>query len=262
MLSIVLPSIHQDSLQRMLGNIFALTKGDYEVVVVSPFRPEFHARMRNIWIPELERLGSSGAQAYGFPYAVGEFIVALSDDVELILNGWDLEVVRNFEEQEVAGVLSKSPLMDAPFLMGTSLVLDMRLDSGGVNAIFGQTYATLPMMRRTNAQYHGWYDPVFFSRHGDSDLSLRIWKAGGCVAWSREAIVRVHPDNVRNGMTLRGDDGVKFLQRWKHQFPDWPNDPAKYDCGIAMDKIHHFPQNFVNYPRYVDYAKVRKDTGH
>jgi hypothetical protein len=262
MLSILLPSIHQDSLQLMLGNIFATTNNDYEVVVVSPFEPKFPPKMRGLWVPEEGRLGSSGAQAYAVHFAAGEFIVALSDDVELIRPFWNNEVIHNFKEQERGGSLQKSPLMDAPLLMGTSLVLDMRLDSGGVNAIFGQTYATLPMMRHSTAQYHGWYDPTFFSRHGDSDLSLRIWKAGGCVAWSKEAIVRVHPDNARNGMTLRDDDGVKFLQRWKSHFPDWPNDAAKYDCGIAMDKIHHFPQNFVNYPKYVDYAKVRKDTGH
>lgn len=244
-LSIILPSIHQDSLQRMLGNIFALTKGDYEVVVVSPFRPEFPARMRNIWVPESERLGSSGAQAYGFHYAVGEFVVALSDDVELIRNGWDLDVVRNFKEKELG-----------------PLVLDMRLESGGVNAVFGHTYATLPMMRKEDAQCYGWYDPIFFSRYGDSDLSLRIWKMGGCVAWSNDAIVRVHSDNARNGMTIREDDRTKFLQRWKPRFPDWPNDPAKYDCGIDMDKIGYFEGNTANFPTYQSYHEARRLAGH
>ena len=232
----------------MLINIANTTIDQHEVVLISPFEPPLYmGGGSSHWIQEQERLGSSGVQAFGVQFAKGDFIVALSDDVELIRHGWDREVRRNFEQRD-RGV--------GPFCLG------LRLDEGGVNVMFGKAYASLPMMHRDDVRKHGWYDPIFFSRYGDNDLGLRIWKAGGRVEWTKEAIVRVHPDNARNGMTIREDDRTKFLQRWQHQFPDWPNDPAKYDCGIDMDKIGYFEGYTANYPTYQSYHEARRLAGH
>ncbi len=248
-LSVVLPSIHKHSLQRMLRNIHGTVSGDCEIIVVAPSYDFVSDSPVDVcFFEERVRLGSSGAQSYGAQFATGDFVVALSDDVELITTGWDEIALENFMRRERHGGAG-------PFC------LDMRLDSGGVNAIFGKTYATLPMMRHVDADKF-WYDPVYFSRHGDADLALRIWEAGGRVEWSEKPIVCVHPDNASNGMSLRAEDSIMFVNRWWPKHPGWPSDPSYYDCGIRMDLIDKFEGNCVCIPDFEKYHEARKLAGH
>lgn len=133
---------------------------------------------------------------------------------------------------------------------------------GGVNAMYGRAYATLPLMRKRDVDRYGWYDPIFYSRYGDNDLGLRIWSVGGRVEWTEKPLIDVHADNARNGMAIREDDRYKFLQRWQSRFPDWPHDPSRYDCGIDMEKIGFFEGNTTNMPNYIQYHTARKKAGH
>jgi hypothetical protein len=248
-LSIILPSIHKHSLERMLDNIAETTVGKHEVVIVSPFYPPPYPGSTH-WVHEGKRLGSSGAQAYGVTFADGHYVVALSDDVILLNKGWDIDVLHNFHRRE-ALKKERGPLC-----------LALRLDAGGVNVMYGKAYPSLPFMRRADVDVVGWYDPIYFSRYGDNDLGLRIWEMGGRVEWTENAIVSVHPDNASNGMTVVEDDRTKFLARWQHKFPDWPNDPSKYDCGIDMERIGGFFGNTANFSSYHEYHEARRLTGH
>jgi hypothetical protein len=256
MLTILLPSIHPHSLQRMLKNLSDTIIGHTYLVVLTPEHMVLDTSLdegdlSGTWVIENGRLGSAGAQAEAVKFAPpeSEFVMALSDDVVMLEKGWDEIVIENFVRRE-------RQTTARPFC------LDMRMGWGGVNAIFGRAYATLPLMRKFDVDKYGWYDPIFFSRYGDNDLGLRIWSVGGRVEWSERPIIDVHPDNATNGMNIRYEDQIKFLQRWQSQFPDWPNDPSRYDCGIAMDKIGFFEGNTTNIPTYIKYHQARAKAGH
>ncbi len=257
MLSLVLPSIHADSLLRMLHNIVENTTGYIEIVLFGPHHvleavnPGLPFVYNVKFVYESNLLGSSGAQAEAVKHVNinTDFVMALSDDIVLLEKGWDVTILENFVRRER--------------VTGSNLFcLGPRMPWGGVNVMFGKAYPTLPLMRKSSVDRIGWYDPIFYSRYGDNDLGMRIWANGGRVEWTERPTISVHPDNARNGMTVREDDRSKFLARWQSKFPDWPDDPAKYDCGIDMDKINHFLGNTANFDSCISYHDARRKAGH
>src|SRR5689334_2533687 len=130
-ISLTLPSVFPDDLNRTLDMIYATTRTlDYEIVVVSPFEV---AKPRVTWVREDEPRGNVPAQAAAFEHATGDFVVALSDDVVLADN-WDGISVANFQERERGQKLFCLGLHVATRVIGT---------------VFGIYYPFFPLARRT-----------------------------------------------------------------------------------------------------------------
>ena len=94
-ISITLPSIFPDALERALANIHATTRSEYEVIVVSPFRVE---APNVVWIEETERHGCAHAHTVAAQHATGEFITATADDCAYV-SGWDVAALVNYEQR-------------------------------------------------------------------------------------------------------------------------------------------------------------------
>ena len=102
-------SIFPDALDRALTNIRATTKGDYEVVVVSPFKV---VAADVLWIEETERNGCAFAHTVGAKHATGDFITATADDCDYV-PAWDQRMIQIYGEEGTEG--------RQEFLSGTSL---------------------------------------------------------------------------------------------------------------------------------------------
>src|ERR1039458_1140291 len=108
LISITLPSLYPEALERALTNIECATRAPYQVIVVSPF--EVHRAVRGgelVWIKETRSTGCNAAHMAAFAQATGEFVTGWVDD-HFYSDGWDVMARRDFEEREAA-FHAKSP---------------------------------------------------------------------------------------------------------------------------------------------------------
>ena len=192
-ISITLPSLHPELLERTLGNIAeATTRHRVEVIAVSPF-PVRHAGV--VWVEEQEPRGNVPAHAAAFRHATGDFITAFVDD-HAYVEGWD--------ELAVEGYLRRAG--DQLFILGLR-------QAPHTGQVFGRYYAYFPFMRLEDAHaVGGWYDPRYRHGFGDCDLGLRVWAAAGrCEPVHETTIVTLPADATPSRYE---DDMPVFLERW------------------------------------------------
>src|ERR1039458_1786544 len=148
LISITLPSLYPEALERALTNIECATRAPYQVIVVSPF--EVHRAVRGgelVWIKETRSTGCNAAHMAAFAQATGEFVTGWVDD-HFYSDGWDVMARRDFEEREAA-FHAKSP--------GQVFELGLRhRNPTHCGTEFGIYYPYFPFMRTSDAKRVGW----------------------------------------------------------------------------------------------------------
>ncbi len=201
-ISILLPSIHEAALQRTLENIYATTRGDYEIIVVSPLAVE---------APNVRHVGDADGpiktQALAVHHATGEYVVAHSDDF-LYVDGWDDTLIADYVQREERWRTIRKT--------DTTLVMGLRFNL--IGTVFGIYYANFPCVRHSALQALGWYDTLYDRGFGDCDLSLRAWSQGAAVEFSAAKLLSPTEDDRRKGARLSSpQDEALFVSRWKPQ---------------------------------------------
>lgn len=228
MISITLPSIHEHAFSRAVANIEATTRGQYEVLAVTPFP----ATGKNVtWIQEHVAQGCAYAHAIAAGRAHGEYIVPFADDHEFV-DAWDEIAIENFERRDstVTGLKSSPHVPFALGLRGTH--------SGHVGTNFGILYLYFPFMRTVDVHRIGWIGQDYQRGFGDSDLSLRVWSYGGRCEWSEQGLIRPTVDDHRKGDEGARTSGVGYTEADLRQFVDrWA---PRYGQGWNVDSIDGF----------------------
>ena len=207
-ISITVPSIYPDACERALNNLRDATRGDYEVILISPFEPPGGARKNVVWLREdpATASGCNAGHALALKYFTGDFVVPWVDD-HLIADGWDTTLVRYYEERENRFHKKHA---GKPFSVGLRHAWPHH-----VGTEFGIYYPYFPFQRRSYLDAVGWFDPAYKKGFADSDLALRIWSAGGRCEWSDKAYIVVHhDDNRKDGVVFDPRDMELFVERW------------------------------------------------
>lgn len=161
--SIVLPALRPELAESALHHIFNASRGiDFEVVVVSSFAVQ-GTRIRHV--RETERRGCNAAWSLGYRHAEGDILVCMVDD-HLPRPGW---------LDDVDALIADREARHFPFSAGIP-----RPDSPWFGTAYGHYYPYFPVMSRRSVEaVGGWLNSDYKAHFGDSDLALRVWKAGG-----------------------------------------------------------------------------------
>lgn len=237
LVSITLPSLYPEALQRALTNIETATRCEYQVIVVSPFEVQRSLRGGElIWVQEKDSTGCNAAHMAAFEHATGEFVTGWVDD-HFYADGWDVMAVKNFKERE--HVFHKTN-PGGPFELGLRHVWPTH-----VGTEFGIYYPYFPFMRRTDAERVGWLTDEYRTGFADSDLAMRVWSIGGRCEWTREPLIVVHADDGRKkGVIFKPEDMELFLDRWA----------PRYGLGWDTSHLRGFNNDLTpeRFPQFVD----------
>lgn len=207
MISITLPSIYPDALERTLTNIRDTTKTPHEIIVVSSFEPPKIAGLNAdlVWVQETVAAGCNAAHGTAAKYAKGHYITAWVDD-HTYVDGWDEIAIDDFEFRE--------RMSGWPFLLGLRQV-----GPPFAGTVFGIYYAYFPFMRTYWANKLGWFSNAYFQDFADVSLSFKVWAAKGTVEWSKEGLITPHHDDKRKtGRVTNQKDMDTFIHIWKPMY--------------------------------------------
>ncbi len=246
LISITLPSIHPEALDRALRNVRDATRSPHEVIVVSPFKPPDIGSVT--WVPETKSTGCNAAHMAAMRAATGAFITGWVDD-HYYVDGWDVLALADFRDREAAfHVMSPG----SPFELGLRHINPTHLGTE-----FGMYYPYFPFMRMAAVREVGWLTDEYWTGFADSDLAMRVWDAGGRCEWTSEGIIIVHPDDQRKNMAdtvanydiidqahCRPDDMALFIRRWA----------PKYGHGWDVSHLRGFNVDVTpeRFPQFVD----------
>lgn len=219
-ISITLPSIYPNALDRTIANLISATKkARLEIIVVSPFTvaPAMWGNGTEVggkilWVEDKVKSGNIAAHFEGAKYATGDFIFAWVDDHRLV-DGWDEKALANFEGN------MKRNFDVKPYVLGLRQISAQ----SHIGTVFGIYYPYFPFIRRADLELiGGWLDPEFKVGFGDCDLGLRVWFNRGLCEWSEEMLIGVMPDDSANkepinasGMSDKLEkDMARFVERW------------------------------------------------
>lgn len=226
MISLTLPSVYPDALERSLRNLRDATRGPYQVVVVSSFPPPPIAGRYGVveWVMETDPRGCNAGHAAALDKVRGDYIVAWVDD-HLLVDGWDTFSIRDFEV---------SSMKDRPLLLGLRQVSPQQ-----VGTVFGWYYPYFPMMRASDASEIGWFDGAYCEDFADCDLAMRVYKRGGMARWSLETTVVVHQDDARkSGRPVNEMDMALFVGRWGQ--PGWDTSHIRgFNLDVDLLNLEH-----------------------
>ena len=247
-ISLTLPSVHEDALAEAIGNIAAATTYPCELVVVSSFKPPSipSAHIRIAWVKESARSGCSAAHAAGALAASGELILAWADD-HLFTRGWDQPIVAEFRAREALfKSMAPGPYSPGPYSLGLR-----RHGSEYVGTEFGIYYPYFPLMRLSDVQKIGWLGKEWRKGFGDSDLALRVWTAGGRCEWSTTRVVMTGEHDKRkvtgqgeeadDAALFHADDMKLFVERWAPRY-GWGWDTSHlrgFNLDVVPETIPH-----------------------
>jgi hypothetical protein len=231
-LSISLPSIYGTALLRTLKNIRDATRCDYEVILVSPWKPVVDGiDDRIIWVEEQEGTGTgcNAGHAAALAHMTGEFCLPWVDD-HFLADGWDVEALRDYEDRERV-FHAAGRHRGKPFSLGLHHAWPHH-----VGTCFGRFYPYFPLIRRKYVERLGWFDPAYKQGFADSDLAMRVWSAGGRCEWSDRALIVVHHDDDRkNGAMFAPSDMDLYIERWAPKYgSDWKTDHLR-DFNIDVE---------------------------
>jgi hypothetical protein len=212
-ISITLPSLSPDLLNKTLDNIDAAASGEhvFQVLVCSPFEVDY--RLANgvvIWIDDKACTGCVAAHWAAYEHATGDLITAFADD-HTYVKGWDEEAVSNFLIREAA---SDGCYGSKLFSLGLRQV-------PYIGTVFGFYYPYFPLMRLADVKaIGGWYDSSkYIEGYSDPDLALRVWSAGGRCEWADMQTIVVGPyDHMRRKTSSPPEDEKTFLKTWAETY--------------------------------------------
>lgn len=222
-ISITLPSIYPESLERCLNNIKDNTYYKYEVIVVSPFA----LKLKNvIWIEETERRGCAFAHHVAAERSTGKFLTAFADD---------FTYRKNWDKFAVDDLLSRERHWPDNYVLGLRFEHQQHI---GTN--FGIYYPYFPFMRRSNLASCGWIGREYRYGFGDSDFGMRVWDAGGRCEFSREGLISPTPDDDRKGSAIQySQEDIKlFVNRWSSKYGNLWNteDIRQFNSDISLNQ--------------------------
>ena len=237
MISLTLPSIHEQSLRRALRNIDEMTRCFVEVIVVAPFRLDCELRCGEvIWVTEDAPLGCNGAHAAALRHATQDLVAAWVDD-HLLVSGWD-DVVRTEYSSHV---------WRAPYCLGLR-----HAEEKHVGTVFGRYYPYFPVMNLDDAR-RMWFSGEYRRGFADCDLAMRVWDAGGRCEPSEIGVVLRHADDERKEDDLlesevhsTSEDMALFLSRWGE----------KYGAGYDLSRVRGFNRD-IRYSEFVESSCAR-----
>jgi hypothetical protein len=204
-ISITLPCLYPDLLDRAVANINATTRLPHEILVVGPFE----AKGDNVvWIREDKPRGVAYAQHVAGMAATGDFVAASADDYDFV-DGWDDILLTDF--------LDRERLHGVRYVMGMRYAIDNL-----VGTTFGMYYPNFPFMRRSSIEYFGWISPEYKRGFGDCDLGMRVWDRGGVCEFSAAEILKpvrnadgsLTLDDQRKRSLAEKEDLELFVRRW------------------------------------------------
>jgi len=209
-ISITLPSLYPDACAQTLANLAAVTRGPYEAIVVSSFKPD---GPNVTWVEEGgQRRGCAMAHHVAAAYATGDHLFPFADDHELV-DGWD-EIALGEYHQRVGRY--------SPFALGLR-----GAHSAHVGTNWGIYYPYFPLMLREDVRRVGWIGPDYRAGFGDSDLAMRIWAAGGRCEWSSAGMLRPTAADKRKDALYAPEDLALFCDRWSARY-GWSRTDARW----------------------------------
>jgi hypothetical protein len=108
------------------------------------------------------------------------------------------------------------------------------LHYGLIGTVFGIYYANFPFLRRDHAMNIGYFDGNYQTGFTDSDLSLKIWSAGGRCEYSVERLIEITAEDKRKGgEDCPADDLGYFVKKWRGKY-GWRFDTS-YMRAISVE---------------------------
>jgi hypothetical protein len=252
MISITLPSLYPNALDRAMRNIKDTTRSPYEVIVVSPYEPQPYENM--IWLKETKSTGCNAAHMAAMAKVSGEFVTGWTDD-HIYLDGWDEMALEDFLEREA---LFHAKCPGKPFELGFR-----HIDPTHVGTAIGIYYPYFPFMRTSAAKAMGWLTDEYQTGFADGNLAMRVWDAGGRCEWTSQGIIITHGDDQRKNMSdtthetvidragnrphCRPDDMGLFTSKWA----------SKYGIGWDTSHLRGFNKDITpeRFPQFMDETK-------
>lgn len=217
--SIILPTLFPDLARRAIDDWRKQLAGiEHEFVVVCPHEVGGDCVR---WVPEDKPSGSSAAAQLGFENSTGDVLIGTADD-------------HRFGPTAVQDALTAFSDPNRIF----PLVLAYPHRRGAIDFVwtyFGRLGTTFTAIGRADVERAGGYsDRAYRIAFSDSDLGMRVWRAGGQVRHARSFVQSVN-DRLGNGeaptktVEMFDKDFVTFHARWASHF-----DPAWGDMNINI----------------------------
>jgi GT2 family glycosyltransferase len=210
-LSIVIATLNRlRMLNACLESIYEYTSVEREIIIVDggskdgtrDFLMRHHDLFRTIY--QGRPLGAVKAYNAGFALAVGDYVVALNDDLALRDRCLDqaCRLLDNAPEVGQVAIPFRTPIYPHAKLDYIRLVNQIWL------------YANFGVTRRLLGESVGWWGDYYHHYGGDSELSMKVWNAGqrvvglgGCCLYHYES-----QDDTRQ---KKNKDSALFYQRWR-----------------------------------------------
>jgi GT2 family glycosyltransferase len=213
--SIIIPNYNGDAvIKRCLQSVISDTKNlNCEIIVIDngssdrsvDIINELSSNDSRVRLLKLNKnFGYSGACYMGYKLSKGDFIVLLSNDTE-VAQGWLIGLVNRLIscEGKVGAVQSKLLLMDYPTKIDSAgHVVDRLLflrPTGYLEDDLGQydhdrevcvlQVVSCLLKRDVIRDVGGLFDPIYFTIHEDTDLSIRLLLSGYKIVASSESVV-------------------------------------------------------------------------
>ena len=205
-ISIIVPSLREQQLLKCVESIITTTSGiDYEIIIISPFRPPVPC----VWLKEEKPKGVNYAVERGYRRSKGEWIFVMSDE-DRFTDGFLLTLYK-FALPHAGKLFIANPV-----LFGGVTTFD-RPSIG----YYGKMFAPFPFIQKESAEkLGGLYDLRYKSFFADPDLSLRCWEAGGEVRRCDKA--RLYHPHIEDKLHMAAKtanfdkDQKAFAARWAH----------------------------------------------
>ena len=205
-ISVIIPSLRPESLEICLRHIITYSKDvDYEIVVVSPFKPPGHERLKHVL--EKEPMGTARATNLGYDHSRGKYVLTIADDM-LINAGCLQNLIAFMKPHDEKLFLASLRGYDA---------YGLRNDWG----FYGYLLACCPCIKAEHIEQIGgcYFDPLFRSVYCDHDLSLRVSGAGGTVETCPDAWFETISQKDKIYKTSLNRDTTRdhdlFFSRWE-----------------------------------------------
>lgn len=201
--SVVIPAYNEEKFIRkaLLSIINQKISADEIIVVDNNSRDRTFEIAKSFGvriIPE-KKQGMISARNRGFDSAKYDIIARIDADVE-VPHDWIKRIKRNFEKRRIDALTGPLLLADVKLISKSILPSHIYLES--LRAISkGNRYLMGPQMSLTNDIWHKVRDIVSLDDkkvHEDIDLSLKITKIGGVIAYDRKLIVKGSARRMKN----------------------------------------------------------------
>ena len=235
-ISLIMSSLSTQRIVDFVSHLDAvLPSEDIELVVATPAKvPKLP---RTVVIPEPVRLGNIGASRLASEFCSGDIMVGMSDDNRIIDPQAFMQIRRMIYEREKTWF---------PFCFGFPLM------DNKFGTVYGYYYANFPAMSRKSVEaIGGWFDPLFKCGAADTDMSLRVWNAGGRVEVIGEKIIST--DNIpstysesRHSFADPQVDIDSLVARWNEIYGEGFRYKSVFGNIAPQKIIVHYPNDWLD----------------